>query len=125
MSVVQRYPLIIFFVLAYVFSWWPWPLYALGLSPSLIVAFGPFLAAILVLALTGGKAGVVALLRRIVRWRVCGRCGMRWRCCSPWRSAVVQPCSTSCWALSPPRPQSSEPGAVSYQTSSYCCWYLA
>jgi membrane protease YdiL (CAAX protease family) len=70
MSVVRRYPLIIFFVLAYAFSWWPWPLYALGLSPSPIIGFGPFLAAVLVLALTGGKAGVVALLRGIVRWRV-------------------------------------------------------
>ena len=70
MSVVRRYPLIVFFVLAYVFSWWPWPLYAFGLSPSPIIAFGPFLAAILVLALTAGKAGVVTLLRRMVRWRV-------------------------------------------------------
>jgi uncharacterized protein len=70
MSVVRRYPLIVFFVLAYVFSWWPWPLYASGLSPSPIIAFGPFLAAILVLALTTGKGGVVTLLRRMVRWRV-------------------------------------------------------
>jgi membrane protease YdiL (CAAX protease family) len=70
MSVVRRYPLIVFFVLAYVFSWWPWPLYAFGLSPTPIIAFGPFLAAILVLALTTGKGGVVTLLRRMVRWRV-------------------------------------------------------
>ena len=70
MSVVRRYPLIVFFVLAYVFSWWPWPLYAFGLSPSPIIAFGPFLAAILVLTLTTGKGGVVTLLRRMVRWRV-------------------------------------------------------
>ena len=70
MSVVRRNPLIVFFVLAYVFSWWPWPLYAFGLSPSPIIAFGPFLAAILVLALTTGKGGVVTLLRRMVRWRV-------------------------------------------------------
>ena len=70
MSVVRRYPLIVFFVLAYVFSWWVWPLYAFGLSPSPIIAFGPFLAAILVLALTTGKGGVVTLLRRMVRWRV-------------------------------------------------------
>ena len=70
MSAVRRHPLLVFFVLAYVFSWWPWPLYALGLAPSPIVGFGPFLAAVVVLALTGGKAGVVALLRRMVRWRV-------------------------------------------------------
>lgn len=70
MSALRRHPLITFFVLAYVFSWWPVPLYALGLSPSPIISFGPFLAAIVVLALTAGKAGVVALLRRMVRWRV-------------------------------------------------------
>jgi uncharacterized protein len=70
MSVVRRHPLIAFFVLAYAFSWWPWPLYALGLSPGVIVGFGPFFAAVVVLALTGGKAGVMILLRRMVRWRV-------------------------------------------------------
>jgi membrane protease YdiL (CAAX protease family) len=70
MSVVRRHPLIAFFVLAYAFSWWPWPLYALGLSPGAIVGFGPFFAAVVVLALTGGKAGVMILLRRMVRWRV-------------------------------------------------------
>jgi hypothetical protein len=46
------------------------PLYALGLSPGAIIGFGPFLAALVVLALTAGKAGVVALLRRMVRWRM-------------------------------------------------------
>jgi membrane protease YdiL (CAAX protease family) len=71
MSLVRRHPLIAFFVMAYAFSWWPWPLYALGLSlPSPIVGFGPFLAAVVVLALTGGKVGVMMLLRRMVRWRV-------------------------------------------------------
>ena len=65
MAVVRRYPLLVFFVLAYAFSWWPWPLYILGLSPSPIIGFGPFFAAILVIVLTGGKAGVVALLRRM------------------------------------------------------------
>src|SRR3712207_9057594 len=70
MSAVRRYPLITFFVLAYLFSWWPWPLYILGLTPSPIIGFGPFFAAIVVLALTGGKAGVAALLRRMVRRRV-------------------------------------------------------
>ena len=70
MSALRRHPLITFFVLAYVFSWWPVPLYALGLSPSPIISFGPFLAAIVVLALTAGKAGVVTLLRQMVRWRV-------------------------------------------------------
>jgi hypothetical protein len=34
------------------------------------VGFGPFLAALVVLALTEGKRGVMGLLRRMVRWRV-------------------------------------------------------
>ena len=74
MSLIRRYPLITFFVLAYVLSWWPWILYALDLLPLPIVGFGPFLAAIVVLAITRGKTGVVGLLRRMVRWRV----GLRW-----------------------------------------------
>ena len=70
MSVVRRHPLIAFFVLAYAFSWWPWPLYAFGLSPSPIVGFGPFLAAFVVLGLTRGKVGIFGLLKRMVHWRV-------------------------------------------------------
>jgi len=34
------------------------------------VGFGPFLAALVVLAITSGKTGIVGLLRRMVRWRV-------------------------------------------------------
>ena len=74
MSLVRRYPLTAFFVLACALSWWPWILYSVGLSPSPIVGFGPFLAALLVLAVTEGKSGVVGLLRRMVRWRV----GIQW-----------------------------------------------
>jgi len=70
MSAVKRHPLVVFFVLAYALSWWPSVLYALALSPQPIVGFGPFLAAIVVLAATRGKSGVVTLLRRMVRWRV-------------------------------------------------------
>ena len=70
MSAVRRHPLVVFFVLAYALSWWPWILYAFDLLPLPIVGFGPFLAAIVVLAVTRGKAGVMALLRRMVRWRV-------------------------------------------------------
>jgi membrane protease YdiL (CAAX protease family) len=69
-SVVKRHPLITFFVLAYALSWWPWILYAFDLSPQPIVGFGPFLAAVLMLAITVGKTGIVGLLRRMVRWRV-------------------------------------------------------
>src|SRR5919112_1759166 len=74
MSLVKRHPLITFFVLAYALSWWPWLLYAFGLYPAPIASFGPFLAALVVLAITQGKSGIGGLLRRMVRWRV----GLRW-----------------------------------------------
>jgi membrane protease YdiL (CAAX protease family) len=67
---VRRHALTTFFLLAYALSWWAWPLYALGLFPNPVASFGPFLAAIVVLALTEGKAGLVGLFRRMVRWRV-------------------------------------------------------
>ena len=73
-SGAERYPLPTFFVLSYVLSWWPSILYALDLSPQPIAGFGPFLTALVVLAVTRGKGGLVDLLRRMVRWRV----GLRW-----------------------------------------------
>lgn len=71
---LARHPLLAFVVLAYAFSWWSWPLYALDLSPAPIVGFGPFLAAMVVLGLIGGRSAVKRLLRQMVRWRV----GLRW-----------------------------------------------
>lgn len=73
-TTVGRYPLMAFFVLSFALSWWPWPLYAYGLSPAPIIGFGPFLAALMVLALTTGRQSVKDLLRRMVRWRV----GWQW-----------------------------------------------
>jgi len=74
-SLMRRYPLITFFVLAYALAWWIWILYAFGITfLGPIFALGPFLAAIIVTALTGGKAGLKALLIRMVRWRV----GLGW-----------------------------------------------
>ena len=73
-TAVKRHPLIGFFVLAYALSWWPWILYAYDLAPTPLVGFGPFLAALVVLAITGGKTGVLGLLRRMVLWRV----GLGW-----------------------------------------------
>jgi CAAX protease family protein len=69
-ALLKRHRLTAFFVLAYAFSWWAWILYATGLSPNPIASFGPFLAAIVVLALTEGRAGIGRLFRRMVRWRV-------------------------------------------------------
>jgi hypothetical protein len=58
----KRYPLTAFFVLACALSWWPWILYAFDLAPNPIVGVGPFLAALVVLAVTEGKSGVMGLL---------------------------------------------------------------
>jgi uncharacterized protein len=69
-ALVRRHPLVTFFVLAYALSWWAWILYALGVFPNPIASFGPFLAALVVLALTEGKPGIGRLFRRMVRWRV-------------------------------------------------------
>ncbi len=67
---IARSPLTSFFVLAAIFSWWPGLLYLAGWSPTPIAGFGPFVAAVVVLAATGGRAAVTGLLRSMVRWRV-------------------------------------------------------
>jgi uncharacterized protein len=71
MSLVKRHPIITFFVLTFVLSWWPWPLYAMGvpwaISPLLP---GPVLAALIVIPLTQGWAGLKELGLRMIRWRV-------------------------------------------------------
>jgi uncharacterized protein len=71
---VRRHPLIAFFVLAYLLTWWTYPL--LTFSPLLGIPglFGPALAAMIMAAVTDGKSGVKALLSRVVLWRV----GLRW-----------------------------------------------
>jgi uncharacterized protein len=73
-SVARRRPLVAFFVLAYALSWLGWPVWALGIYPNPVFSFGPFLAALVVLAVTHGKTGVGGLLRSMVRWRV----GLKW-----------------------------------------------
>jgi membrane protease YdiL (CAAX protease family) len=71
---MRKHPLIAFFILAYALTWWIYPL--LKFSPLLGIPglFGPALAAMIMAAVTGGRAGLKALLGRTVRWRV----GLRW-----------------------------------------------
>ena len=71
---MRRHPLIAFFVLAYVLTWWIYPLLRFSPLLGLFGLFGPALAAIIMAAVTGGKAGVKALLSRVVLWRV----GLPW-----------------------------------------------
>jgi membrane protease YdiL (CAAX protease family) len=68
-SFIKRHPLVTFFVLAYAFSWWPWLLSGVPLFP-----WGPMVAALILTAVINGRAGLKALLSRVVQWRV----NLRW-----------------------------------------------
>jgi uncharacterized protein len=78
MSVVRSYPLIAFFVLTYVLSWWTTPLYAAGVPPFFpdfpFLGTGPLLASLIVTSIATGRAGLRELGARMIRWRV----GWRW-----------------------------------------------
>lgn len=80
LSFVRRHPLFSFFVIAYLFTWLGWTvpdrlyngtlLSGVLSIPFLLMVPGPLLGAIIVTAITGGKAGVIALLRKFTIWRV-------------------------------------------------------
>jgi membrane protease YdiL (CAAX protease family) len=67
---IGRHRIGIFLVLAFALSWWAWPLTVLNPESSAQVSYGPFIAALLVAAVAGGRPQLVRLLRAIVRWRV-------------------------------------------------------
>ena len=75
---LARYPMVLFFLLSFVFTWgYFWLIWApLGLPAALIAlgGFGPSVSAFLVLAITSGKPGVLRLLRSMVQWRA----GVQW-----------------------------------------------
>jgi len=62
---VKRHPLITFFVLTYAISWAFLPIEAVRFLPS-----GPLIAALIVIPLTQGWAGLRELGSRMIRWRV-------------------------------------------------------
>jgi len=62
--VARAHPLIAFIVLAYLISWAAIPLLGDPLGS------GPFLAAVIVLAITKGRPGIRALFRQMTKWRV-------------------------------------------------------
>jgi hypothetical protein len=62
-KIVNNYPLTVFFIAAYLLSWWSIPFADGGIIPH-----GPFLAAVIVLALTKGTAGLGELFRRMTSW---------------------------------------------------------
>jgi len=88
-GLLARHPLILYFLIAYAFSWLAWlPLVLskdgagllrfrapLGFYTTLAIAsFGPFLSAFFMTGATEGRIGISRLLRRIVLWRVGLRC---------------------------------------------------
>lgn len=81
-NLASRYPVVAFFVIAYAFSWTIGALliadhHGLVSVPQAlhyISAFGPMLAALIVTAFTGGRAGLAELGQRVVRANV----GLRW-----------------------------------------------
>jgi uncharacterized protein len=89
-SIVQRHPLVAYFVIAYAGTWltilplllgrdglglFRYRFGGAGIVFALLGAFtGPLLAAYAVTAITAGKAGARALLRRYGQWRV----GLHW-----------------------------------------------
>ncbi len=63
-NLFNRYPLILFFVLSYLLSWWTVPFMEGALFP-----YGPTLAAILILVLSQGRHGLRKWWGRLTQWR--------------------------------------------------------
>lgn len=63
-AAVNKHPLTAFVIVTFTLSWWSIPFADGGIFP-----YGPFLAAVIILALTKGRAGVGGLFRRITSWR--------------------------------------------------------
>jgi uncharacterized protein len=68
---IRAHRVITFFVLAYLFAWWSWPFYGLGIAPEVaFIPAAPLLAALIVIGVAEGRAGFRDLGARIIRWRV-------------------------------------------------------
>jgi len=110
--------LVAFVLLAYALSWaWVVPL-ALGHQvveagrgwPTHVPALlGPAVAAVVVIAATAGRRGVVDLLRRVVRWRV----GWRWWLVAVSPVAYLGVAVVAAWAGGRPLPRSADFGMFS------------
>ena len=73
-ALVKQHPLVAFFVLAYALTWPLIPLVSVSPLWGFPALFGPAFAAIIVVAVANGRAGLRDLLGRMARWRV----GARW-----------------------------------------------
>jgi hypothetical protein len=76
-GLIARHQLVFFFLLSFVFTWGYFVLFWVLQLPQKMIflgAAGPTLSALLILAITSGKFGVLRLLRSYVHWRV----GVQW-----------------------------------------------
>jgi membrane protease YdiL (CAAX protease family) len=71
---VQRYALVLFFVLAYGLSWGNYALSRALPNIPFLFPFGPLLAALIVASISGGLSGLKDFASRCLRWRV----GLKW-----------------------------------------------
>lgn len=67
---VRRWPLVSFFMLAYIFAWSLVLLSRFSLAFGFLALFGPAAAALIIEAVVDGRSGVRALLARVTIWRV-------------------------------------------------------
>lgn len=77
MDPIRRYPTVAFFTLAYAIAWIAWGVdKALGGAAQGLItvgAFGPTVAALIVVGVTEGRGGIHAFLGRLRRWQLSGR----------------------------------------------------
>jgi membrane protease YdiL (CAAX protease family) len=68
----RRHQLVTFYALACAFSWWAWIWYRLDPAgaDAPILPIGPFLAALVMLGLVGGRPAIREWFGKIVHWRV-------------------------------------------------------
>src|SRR6476469_9444677 len=69
-ELIARHDLAVFFVLAFLFSWYPWIIALVRGTVSGPNPLGPFIAALIVTGLADGRSGMRTLLGRIVRARI-------------------------------------------------------
>jgi membrane protease YdiL (CAAX protease family) len=67
---LRRHRLALFFVLAFLLSWYPWFLALARGTTTGPNPLGPFAAALIVTAIAYGKGGLKELLGKLVRWKV-------------------------------------------------------
>jgi uncharacterized protein len=69
-SLIKRYPLASYFLLAYAFAWLLVLLSSVSLLFGFLALFGPAAAAMIVTAVAEGRTGMRALFQRVAIWRV-------------------------------------------------------